>query len=84
MPYIRSDYRRVYDKLIDSIPIGDDIGCMNYVITRLINRCVDEWNESYDTMNEVMGLLECVKAEFYRRRVAPYEDKKILEHGDVY
>jgi len=31
-----------------------------------------------------MGVLECIKQEFYRRAVAPYEDKKKEENGDVY
>ena len=30
-----------------------------------------------------MGVLSCVGAEFYRRVIAPYEDKKIIQNGDV-
>jgi len=31
----------------------------------------------------MIGVLECVKQEFYRRKVAPYEDIKIIENGDI-
>jgi len=30
-----------------------------------------------------MGVLECVKQEFYRRRAVPYEEEKIEENGDI-
>ena len=33
--------------------------------------------------NRSMGVLECIKSEWYRRQVGPYEDKKIRENGDV-
>lgn len=32
----------------------------------------------------LVGCIGCAKAEFYRRVVAPYEDKNIEENGDVY
>jgi hypothetical protein len=35
-------------------------------------------------MNDVVGALEGAKAEFQRIVVAPYEDKKMAENGDVY
>jgi hypothetical protein len=30
-----------------------------------------------------MGVLESAKLELYRRKIAPYEDDKIAENGDV-
>lgn len=36
------------------------------------------------SLADVLGTLECVKLEFYRRVVAPYEDKKCAENGDAY
>ena len=38
---------------------------------------------SYADYAEVLAALEAAKLEFYRRHVAPYEDKKIKENGDV-
>ena len=32
---------------------------------------------------QIIGALECIKMELYRRGVSEYEDKKILENGDI-
>ena len=37
----------------------------------------------YENFNAMIGALECCKQEYYRRIIAPYEDKKIEENGDV-
>lgn len=59
-------------------------GELNYKITKT---CIDyarSKGTSYTTYNEIIGALECAKMEMYRRAVAPYEDTKITENGDVY
>jgi hypothetical protein len=38
---------------------------------------------SYTNINAVIGVLECVKLELYRRLAASYEDKKVVENGDI-
>lgn len=57
-------------------------GLLNYAITSLILRSCELG--SYADLNQVVGVLECVKAEFLRRKVNPYEDSKIKDNGDVY
>ena len=42
---------------------------------------MDPYN--YQTMNDIMGALAGAQIEFYRRKVAPYEDTKIKDNGDV-
>ena len=61
-------------------------GTLNYIITSLCDYwCRDFSGEAnYEKYNAVIGVLECVKQELYRRQVAPYEDKKCRENGDVY
>lgn len=59
-------------------------GALNYLITRLVSRYVHDVGLDYDAINDVIGVLECAKAEFYRRVAAPYEDKKREANGDVY
>jgi hypothetical protein len=59
-------------------------GELNYLITLNCLDYVDEIGESYASYNAVIGALECAKLEMYRRMIAPYEDKKIKENGDVY
>jgi len=38
----------------------------------------------YDDYNTLIGVLENIKLELYRRKIIPYEDIKIKENGDVY
>jgi hypothetical protein len=58
-------------------------GELNYQFTELL---IDYFkrNSNYQGINDIIGALEGAKLEFYRRIVAPYEDKKILENGDIY
>jgi hypothetical protein len=58
-------------------------GDLNYLITNLIHAHIEFHGTSYLVFNEVMGVLECAKMELYRRHVAPYEDTKIEQNGDV-
>lgn len=83
-PYIKPTQRRAIDLGIEAIPRLMEAGRLNYTITSLCNQYVDWLGENYASLNEVMGVLACVQAEFYRRRVSPYEDEKILLNGDVY
>ncbi len=88
MPYITSEERAELDKEIEALiqklskaPVEKMDGRLNYVITRLLAQL---YSPSYFNYNRAMGVLSSVMNEFYRRRVAPYEDRKIRENGDVY
>jgi hypothetical protein len=59
-------------------PLENVDGDMNYVITRMIK---EVYPLRYFHINRAVGLLECIKQEFYRRVAAPYEDTKIKENG---
>ena len=78
MPYINYELRQ----LASTQPIS--AGELNYKITRALIDYVVIHKLSYATINDVIGALEGAKAEFQRRVVAPYEDRKIFENGDVY
>ena len=43
-----------------------------------------EGKVGYHHYNQLIGVLECAKLELYRRLIAPYEDVKIIDDGDVY
>ena len=63
----------------------DNAGELNYAITELLRFYLDTTTgHRYRYYNEAIGVLECAKMELYRRLVAPYEDEKIKENGDVY
>lgn len=80
MPYIDKDTRLFVDGGTQPLNAGQ----LNYKITQLCNQYLKFYGASYTQLNEIVGVLECAKQEFYRRVVSPYEDKKIKEHGDVY
>lgn len=84
MPYIKQTDRRFFDEFISDL--SDNItseGDMNYVITSLIHKRIEEQGKSYQVLNDLIGVLECAKLELYRIIVAPYEDIKIEENGAV-
>lgn len=65
-------------------------GCLNYVFTRMLKHFytdgVDQGGipvSSYARLNRAVGLVECVKTEFERRVVGPYENQKEFENGSV-
>lgn len=56
-------------------------GDINYFVSRLINQISGDI--SYGKICIITGVLENIKQEFYRRIAEPYEDKKIIENGDL-
>lgn len=85
MPYINPERRA-------SLVASDwpcTAGELNFVLTRTI---LGYWldgdikgnKKNYQRINDIIGALECAKAEFYRRVVVPYEETKRAENGDVF
>jgi hypothetical protein len=83
MPYIDQAIRETYQTALANLPIPDNSGELNYAITRIVLNFLGE-QPRYADFNNAVGALECAKLELYRRMVAPYEDIKIAENGDVY
>lgn len=82
MPYITEEAKQrlgYYDNQNPETP-----GELNYLITRLLLRYLNYKKPSYQTYNDLIGVLECAKQELYRRSVSMYEDEKIQQNGDVY
>ena len=75
MPYIQPELRS--EKVTELNP-----GILNYRISKLL---WDYFNEQpgYQRINDVLGVLEGAKLEFYRRIAAPYEDVKMQANGDI-
>lgn len=82
MPYIKNSDRNNLDSHLMKMEITS-AGNLNYCLTKLV-QCFLGDNPRYDNYNSAIGALECCKLELYRRMIAPYEDKKIQENGDVY
>lgn len=85
MPYIVPNRREAFEEWLVRGPglLKSSSGDLNYIITRLCQQWLGG-AESYEDYKDVIGILETVKLEFYRRALAPYEDAKIQENGDVY
>lgn len=94
MPYITQDLRDALDNEIKALGnavqslyfnrVDSRDGLMNYAITKLILHVYPQESQNYHGYNEVMGMLDSCRSEYYRRAVAPYEESKIFSNGDVY
>lgn len=87
MPYISQQAKEHIDNQIHALKVAlldfkdeDRDGVLNYIFTKLLKPF---YHENYHDLNRAIGILESCKLEFYRRIVAPYEEKKIEENGDV-
>ena len=79
MPYIPKSEKNKVDQN-KSIKTA---GQFNYALHQLVAIYFEQNQFNYQTCNDIIGALECAKMELYRRLVAGYEDKKILQNGDV-
>lgn len=84
MPYIKQEKRNEFDKGIAELAARIETeGDFNYVITKFAYELIDRIGENYKNLAMCVSAMENAKLEFYRRRVAPYEDTKIIENGDI-
>ena len=87
MPYIKKEDRGQYNgyiknisNMVNKLPKDAKSGHLNYIITKLLHMTIPI---RYNDYNNLIGMLECAKMELYRRKIAPYEDIKIEQNGDV-
>ena len=78
MPYIPKTERHGLRSSTSEEP-----GKLTYL---LYQQCLDSlpFDPHFADYCTVLGALETTKLELYRRHIAPYEDKKREENGDVY
>ena len=85
MPYIKKTYRdelKEFTDMIEEFPLANP-GEINYIITKVLQKYEAHKGTSYQVFNDITGALMNCYNEYYRRRIAPYEDQKIQEHGYV-
>ena len=87
MPYINRERRDALEPLVEELSkkLTDPqfrAGDLNYVITNLLLRSTKQ-GMNYRWHNENLGVLDAVAREYYRRKIAPYEDKAIKKNGDI-
>lgn len=84
MPYIKKEDRTKFFHLFDIAEKINSVGELNYCITKLAHEYLyKKGSPKYTDYNEIIGVLECAKLEFYRRKVEFYENEKIKQNGDV-
>ena len=79
MPYVDQESRH---KLLEG-KNPETSGELTYVIYSEILKYLDTKGSNWQAYSDILGALEGAKLEIYRRRVAPHEDSKIQENGDV-
>ncbi len=89
MPYIKPEDRPKFQTLIDAAilvlrkPNGEiPKGEINYLFSKILYELFDD-KPSYDRGSDIHGVCHDIAAEFYRRKMAPYEDEKIATNGDI-
>lgn len=82
MPYIKQNRRAFLAGL--GLPEPANAGELNYMFSVILDKYWHSNGANYQAFNDIIGALEGAKLEVYRRKVAPYEDEKIKENGDVY
>ena len=94
MPYINEKNRKELDdcieNMVECLTHGNNVtneeftvilGEINYSFSRILAKSMGDI--SYSKIAMITGVLENIKQEFYRRVASPYEDKKIVENGDI-
>lgn len=67
MSHIKMEDRRKFDDAINNLYVPDDAGELNYLITFICDAYLQKKGKQYANINEVIGVLECSKQEFYDR-----------------
>jgi len=84
MPYIEQTKRVNLDPALNMLAtFVSNGGDLNYCFSMMCKHFIECHGESYQNYAVCISSLEAAKLELYRRKVAPYEDKKIEENGDI-
>ena len=82
MPYIKQSRRRELNHVVNDMLCADlqPHGDLNYILYAYCKRCIAP---GYTGYKNYLGELTEAAAEIRRRLLAPYEDEKIRENGDI-
>ena len=80
MPYIKQLQRDAIDEnLVRPFSCGE----LNYKLYKVILQYLEDKGESYQTYNDIIGVLSCIDNEIKRKHLTFYEVIKQFENGDV-
>ena len=78
MPYITQESREAID--LEDLDHGD----LTYAICVAMDQYVKRHGMSYTVLSQARSAALDAADEFYRRVMAPYEDEKCEQNGDVF
>lgn len=84
MPYIKPERRKVFDAYLEAC--AQEIqgeGELNYCIYKLSTLLIGRIGESYDNLSMCSSAMEHGKLEWYRKKLSPYENKKIEGNANI-
>lgn len=89
MPYVKQQQRArldpyIWQLIVELVRMGFASGDVSYALTQVLLSYVKYHGKCYKTLKDVGGILSYTDKEFYRKVVAPYEDKKAKENGEVF
>ena len=91
MPYLQNNDKDSIDnqggidvcEKFSAMEITDFAGALNYLNDKIVKTWIEKNGKKYFIFAVIAGTLVCCILEIYRRLIAPYEDKKISENGDI-
>lgn len=82
MPYIENSVREL---LIEDQESPQCPRELEFILTQICSDYLDlKGGVCHAGIIEIIGVLECVKQEFFRLIVSPYNEQSRFENGDVY
>lgn len=66
---------------VSNFQVLNMLGNINYCFSRILMKLAGDL--SYTKIAMITGVIENIKQEFYRRAASWYEDKKIIQNGDI-
>lgn len=86
MPYIKNERKAQLYNPNDLTTFANPTtaGELNFYITTILQHYFKHNGTNYQAINDISGAMTECLAEFRRRVVVDYENKKIQENGDCY
>jgi hypothetical protein len=84
MPYIASEVRSEFNRIIDRLPYeAMTVGDLTYVLYRILLKWTHCAPVDYGALASAMGAIQSIDSEFKKHVVQPYEYSKMMLNGPV-
>jgi len=85
MPYIKQEYRQIYDEVLNQLDTKDfqNKGDLEYCIFKLMVIYMKSKEFKYSNLHDTAYAATHCADEFRRRFLDRREDKAIMENGDI-